>query len=225
MNTTDQAPVARGHVSVLEPWLGLDPITRDGINLVHVARPLALDAELQPWLATTRETGWEWNGAPESLVGSTLETFLEPLPPQTRSIARQDVPELARRIALYTHRKHVRVRFDVVRTDSCRKFHQDYVALRLLVTYAGAGTEWVENPNVVRSELGRVDVPLLEANTRIVPDPSTIKRAAVGDVLILKGASFSRNEHNGAVHRSPPIEQEAGHARLVLRIDVASCSC
>jgi hypothetical protein len=135
------------------------------------------------------------------------------------------VPELARRIALYTHRKHVRVRFDVVRTDSCRKFHQDYVALRLLVTYAGAGTEWVDDGDVVRSELGRVDVPLGEANARIVPDCRAIRRASAGDVLVLKGASFPRNEHRGAVHRSPPIETAPGHARLVLRIDVASCSC
>ena len=225
MNSPGQASVARRHLPIVDPWSGLDPITRDGINLVHVARPVALDLELVPWLAATAETGWEWSGAPESLVGPTLDAFLEPLPPQTRSVARQDVPELARRIALYTHRKHVRVRFDVVRTDSCRKFHQDYVALRLLVTYAGAGTEWVEEAHVVRSELGRVEVPLSEANSRIVPDPRHIQRAHAGDILILKGAAFPRNEHRGAVHRSPPIESEPGHVRLVLRIDVASCSC
>lgn len=225
MNTVGQAPVLRRHLPVVEPWSGLDPITQDGINVVHVARPVALEDELVPWLAATTSTGWEWSGAPESLVGTALDTLLEALPPRTRVVAGRDVPDLARRVALYTHRKHVRVRFDVVRTDSCRKFHQDYVALRLLVTYAGAGTEWVEDGDVVRSELGRVDVPLGEANARIVPDGRAIRRASAGDVLVLKGASFPRNEHRGAVHRSPPIETAPGHARLVLRIDVASCSC
>ena len=33
---------------------------------------------------------------------------------------------------------------EVVRTDSCRKFHADYVTARLITTYLGEGTQWLD---------------------------------------------------------------------------------
>lgn len=212
--------------SPLQAWAALDEIARDGVNVVHAPRPLALDDELVPWLrAPGAPEGWEWSGDPVALSSEQLGALIAPLPARSRAIVRFDVAFLARLVAHHTRRRHVRVRFDVVRGDACRKFHQDFVALRLLVTYAGPGTEWVEDEHVDRDALGRIDLSVEQANASVVPDPSRVRRAAAGDALVLKGAAFPRNEGRGAVHRSPPLGADRACARLVLRIDVASCAC
>ena len=56
-----------------------------------------------------------------------------------------DFQRLGRRLASLSGAPAVRMRFEHVIDDSCRKFHVDAVGLRLLCTYAGAGTEWVNN--------------------------------------------------------------------------------
>ena len=208
-----------------DPFAGLDRILDTDVHVAHVARPLSLDAELDGWLAARGDQSWEWKGDPETLQGETLAALVEPLPPDARARVSFDLPRLATRMARYTHRKHIQVRFDVVRNDACRKFHQDYIAMRLLVTYVGKGTEWVAEADVDRSFLGRHDMSPSESNALIVPDPAAIRRADAGDVLLLKGAAHPHCAHRGAVHRSPPIEAERGRPRLVLRIDVSSCAC
>jgi hypothetical protein len=210
----------------LDPFESLEAITIEGRNVAHAARPLSLEDELVPWLAAYEGEGWEWRGDPGALPGPTLGSLVAPLPPRTRAVAARDLADLTVRVGRWTRRKHVRARFDVVRGDSCRKFHADYVAIRLLVTYAGPGTEWVEDANADRSFLGRQDLDMQTCNEKIVRDPSAIRRAGTGDVLVLKGAAYPRNETRGAIHRSPPIEHLGRRVeRLVLRIDVPSCAC
>lgn len=71
----------------------------------------------------------------------------------------------------------------------CPGWHVDKVTLRLVLTYAGAGTDvWVEE--------GAFSV-----------DPF--------DVVVLKGEAFPGNAGRGVVHRSPPGDAP----RLVLTID------
>ena len=55
-------------------------------------------------------------------------------------------------------RKHIHAGLSVQRTDGCRKIHTDFVSLRLLCTYAGPGTDWLPNEDLVREHLGRTDV-------------------------------------------------------------------
>lgn len=107
-----------------------------------------------------------------------------------------------------------------ITTDKCRKFHTDYKTLRLVCTYRGPGTEWVEDRHVVREAMEREDPCILEANARIVPRGSTIRRAGAGDVLAMKGHLFSGSRGHGVVHRSPPIEATGEH-RIVLTLDEA----
>jgi hypothetical protein len=109
-----------------------------------------------------------------------------------------------------------RLFFGAIRNDQCRKFHVDYLRLRLVTTYAGPGTEWLPDEAVNRSALAdtsdplRGDAPLGdrsdEANQRIVNDALKIRKALTGDVVLLKGAHFGAGSHDAAVHRSPPIE-------------------
>ena len=106
---------------------------------------------------------------------------------------------------------NIKLQLEIVTTDMCRLFHADYYRQRLLCTYLGPGTEWLDHSNVNRNALGK------GRNNSIVKDETAIKRANTFDVLILKGQNFSEGEL-AVVHRSPPIIRH-NKTRVLLKID------
>lgn len=94
----------------------------------------------------------------------------------------------------------------------CRKFHTDIHDLRMLCTYAGAGTLWLNNDNIDFDALNNC-----AHNECIVRNPKEIKQANVGDILIFKGALYPDFHSNPLVHKSP--ELNGNEKRLMLRID------
>jgi len=100
-----------------------------------------------------------------------------------------------------------------VQSDMCRRFHTDMNDLRLLCTYCGPGTLWLDEGNVNREAL-----TALEPNEKIVIDESKIKQASAGDVLVLKGEVYPGMNAKAVVHRSPSIKSNSTK-RLILRID------
>jgi hypothetical protein len=100
-----------------------------------------------------------------------------------------------------------------VNTNMCRRFHTDGNDLRLLCTYSGPGTIWLTEDNVNRNSLNT----LLD-NDSIVLDETKVQQAALGSIVILKGAIYPKEGTKAIVHRSPTIE-ETGERRLLLRID------
>jgi hypothetical protein len=87
----------------------------------------------------------------------------------------------------------VEVRLDLADTQSCPKFHCDNVLVRLVTTYAGPGTEYIET----------------EA-------PDAVHRAAPGSLVFLKG--HRHPTHGDAIlHRSPPVRP--GTLRFSVAID------
>lgn len=150
-------------------------------------------------------------------------TFLSPgITGRARDFLAEDVPRLARAYAELFGQRHVKVALTTVVDDACRKFHADYVGLRMLCTYAGAGTEVLDEAGLDRSALSS-RLPFEEANPHI-RGTAALFRAGEGDVLVLKGCSHPGNGARGAVHRSPPIAA-LGARRLVLKIDAADCGC
>jgi len=109
--------------------------------------------------------------------------------------------------------------FGLVTGDSCVKFHTDYVALRLLCTYVGPGTEWLPEDSVCRPCLGEATPAGAEANAHIVKAGHRTKQADTGDVLLLKGDSWPGNANRGAVHRSPSLGP-GNPPRVVLTLTV-----
>ncbi len=93
------------------------------------------------------------------------------------------------------------IRIDRVSDNACWKFHADYVTARLITTYAGPGTQWLETQDDTDCGCG---------------EPHGIRQLAAGDVAILKGRLW--DHENAAVHRSPPIDG-TGVQRLVLVIN------
>ena len=110
----------------------------------------------------------------------------------------EDAATLVRAFCAVMKTNTVRIRFDVIRSDACRKFHLDNVAARLLCTYRGRGTQYGQ----------------FVADG----DPDPIYELETGDVGLFRGLLWPTGERSGIVHRSPPISQ-GGETRLLFVID------
>ncbi len=117
-----------------------------------------------------------------------------------------DAAALATMFAGVMGAPYLRLRFDVIDTNACCKFHTDTISARLICTYRGHGTHYG-----------------LASDGR---DPETILSTPTGSPMIFRGNQW-RNRSGDLgdgkpptrlVHRSPPIEG-TGETRLVLVID------
>lgn len=98
------------------------------------------------------------------------------------------------------------VGFCLTTERGCRRYHIDNIPLRLLVTYAGQGTEWLPDEAADRSAL-RNGAP----NEEIVKDPSARKFISSWDVAIFRGGP------KGLLHRTPDDALNA--PSILMRLD------
>ena len=124
----------------------------------------------------------------------------------------QDVEMLTTLYADLFEVAQVGLRFELLDKTMCPFFHVDKVLCRLVTTYSGLTTEWLTDSNTDRQAL--VD----HKNENVVVDPSQINHVEVGDVLLFKGQSWSGNEGEGVVHRSP--KATPNQRRLLLTLDI-----
>lgn len=89
----------------------------------------------------------------------------------------------------------VEVRLDLADVQACPKFHSDNVLVRLVTTYVGPGTEYIETRR-----------------------PDVVHRAAPGSLVFLKGHRHPTHRDT-ILHRSPAFEP--GSWRLSVAIDRA----
>jgi len=136
-----------------------------------------------------------------------------------------DIFDLSRRFAALAEIKHPRVRLTRIEDEGCALFHADTLVLRMLCTYAGPGTQWLENNNVRRDELGCRGRTLAEATAAIVVHSEKIRTLPEAHVAIVKGRLYEEEKHNALVHRSAPLRHPADY-RLRLCIDYPNnCAC
>lgn len=112
-----------------------------------------------------------------------------------------DAAALADIFAGLTQSRYLQLRFDVVTTNACRKFHVDVVTARLVCTYRGTGTQYGISTDGA--------------------DPSRIFTVPTGAPILLRGKLWPPRPDSGLVHRSPPIEG-TGETRLLLVLDPVS---
>ena len=128
-------------------------------------------------------------------------------PGEKRAFFIDDITRLVAVFAGITRSDLVDVRLDRIDHDACWKFHKDAVETRLLTTYRGSTTEWIDPRHAEQAlqEQTDYDGPLesLEQN----------------DIAIFRGNSA--NAAVGIVHRSPPIEG-TGAVRLLLCLNAPS---
>lgn len=138
----------------------------------------------------------------------------------------EDFEILAAKFSAISRREHLRLRFERVEDDGCALFHVDTLPMRMLCTYAGPGTQWLEEDNVRRDQLGSKGRGIDETNAAIVIDPDKIHTEPAWNVIVFKGRLWDGHGYSdGLVHRSAPVRHPKDH-RLRLTIDFAdSCDC
>jgi hypothetical protein len=123
------------------------------------------------------------------------------------SMLAEDITALARCCATVMDGETLDVRLEMITGNSCRKFHADYVTARLITTYCGRATEWIDAVEAERfAAIGAVS-------------SEAIRRLKVGEVALFKGRFWSPDD--AIIHRSPPIEG-TGEVRLLLVINPKS---
>lgn len=115
-----------------------------------------------------------------------------------RNLLIEDASALASIFANIMDSAYLRLRFDVINTNACRKFHVDAVTARLVCTYRGTGTQYGISENG--------------------DDPERIVTVPTGSPIILRGTRWPETPLSGLLHRSPPIAG-TGETRLLLVLD------
>ncbi len=100
------------------------------------------------------------------------------------------------------------LRIEVLDRAMCPRWHVDQVGLRLLVTWRGPATEWLDEACADRSQLG---------GDGVMRDSAGIRQALAGDIVLLKGERWPGNAARGVIHRSPCIDDDA--PRIVAAFD------
>jgi len=94
----------------------------------------------------------------------------------------------------------------------CPRFHKDKISGRLICTYVGKGTEWLPHNTLSDIESSHQTQKYGKGASE-----HEIMSAKQGDVILLKGDAWPKNEGRGAVHRSPQDSLE--QRRLLLTLD------
>ena len=184
--TFNASPRAGGndYASFTDDWAN---IRRSECPLVVERREVPmLELNARPLLAL-EPFMWRASGEPDR-AASDLGQLPEAL--------ERDVAVLATRFAQVMECEEVRLRLELVHTDSCRKLHGDYTDLRLITTYSGRGTQFACGNLPSSEDLWNIDA---------------------GDIALVKGRRFGEG-HDCCLHRSPPIVG-TGERRLLLAID------
>ena len=114
--------------------------------------------------------------------------------------------------------KRVGLRLRILDHAMCPKFHVDSVTCRLVCTYGGVGTEWLEEAHIDRRKLGVGSGGLKDECSDLIMDADAIKTIPAYAIGLLKGSCWEGNEQHGAVHRSPKLTHNSPK-RLLLTLD------
>lgn len=153
---------------------------------------------------------------PEISVQS-LKSLLPDLDHQTAFV--EDLALLLEMYACLFELDEVGLRLQVLDRAMCPRFHTDKLGCRMVSTYKGAGTEWLENRDLDRTKLGAGSMGLSDEVSGLYSHTACIHQVTEGDVVLLKGDGWYNNEGFGAVHRSPSVAQ--GDKRIVVTMDFA----
>eukprot|EP00873_Tetraselmis_striata_P018958 jgi/Tetstr1/439222/TSEL_027664.t1 len=136
-----------------------EDILRQHVNIVHQRRGSAVEELVTLSAATVSEGAEPFSQSvgvhvDDGQLAEALSTILEGIPnPRLRQLLLDDISSLVPMFAGLAGRCCVAVKLELVTMTLCPRLHADSVPLRLLVTYAGAGTLYVIDGDVDRSRL------------------------------------------------------------------------
>lgn len=139
-----------------------------------------------------------------------LDAFADALPPDdARDVLVTDIAFWSEVVTHLSDAPHVLVRLVRFSSPAVHGFLVDPGTVRLVCTYAGASSEWLDERDVDRALLGpRGLVP-----PEVIRRGAVVQRCSPLDVLLLKGRRWPLS--NGAVYRVPSTPG----ARLLLSIE------
>ena len=130
-------------------------------------------------------------------------------PGDMRNLLIGDVDDLVSGFSRVARTDLVDIRLERITHDACWKFHRDCVEARLLTTYRGPATEWIQPIHAERA---------LREQKRF---KGPVEQFRNNDVAIFKGSCAEPG--SGIVHRSPPIA-DTGRTRLLLCLNKQSAT-
>ena len=167
----DLAEIFDPGVQVCSWRRALDPITETYLSQLPKTRDLQVIESLSPTAQPRLD------GLPD---GPGRCSLIEDL-----SLLREIVCELLGCAA-------VGLRLARISRAMCPGWHVDRVGIRLVCTYRGPGTQWLDDQDFDRQDL----------RTGCVQDDVFIQ-ADQGEIVLLKGSLWQGNDAFGAIHRSP----------------------
>ncbi|MCC4274022.1 DUF1826 domain-containing protein [Marinomonas communis] len=201
-----------------EELSGLAGIYQDDVNLMVWQRNL--DSETKQSVSAVLQTGRSLSlnqiVTPEN-VSQSLERGLPQV--EGRDALIRDIALLVDAYCCLFDLETAGLRLTQVDRAMCPRFHVDQVPCRLITTFAGPATQWLEESSLNRSKLGRGSNGQPDSSSGLIQANANIQQITVGDLALLKGERWEGNEGRGIVHRSPGVEQ--GQQRLLLTLDMA----
>lgn len=112
----------------------------------------------------------------------------------------------------------VGVRLEVLTKAMCPRFHVDRTGIRLLCTYCGPGTDWLDDRYADRRFLGAGAQGVPDEQSGLIGRADAVHRVPPFAVALLKGESWQGNAGRGLIHRSPPVSANEA-PRVLLALD------
>jgi hypothetical protein len=97
------------------------------------------------------------------------------------------------------------IRLEILSGAMCPKFHVDRTGIRMLCTYQGQGTEWLEDAYANRAKLGMAAGNLSDHDSGLIRNTKGIHQVPLFAIALLKGSAWQSNHMHGIIHRSPPV--------------------
>lgn len=109
------------------------------------------------------------------------------------------------------------IRLEVLNAAMCPKFHVDKTGIRMLCTYVGQGTQWLDDTYADRSKLGMAAVKLDDSDSGLILNQCGVHQVPTFAIALLKGSLWQGNHMRGIIHRSPAIINN--QTRILLALD------
>lgn len=171
-----------------------------------------IDAEVKEYVGFLQQLHSDFQMTKIITLTNLSDVLLESLPlHKWRNRFVDDIVILTDMFSCLFELKQVGLRLCVLNKSMCPRFHTDKVPCRLITTYTGKGTEWLD------WQIN--DSSILDACNDGHLNPNFIHRLDEGDIALLKGDKWPEKDSLGVIHRSPALSDN--ETRLLLTLDFA----
>lgn len=199
-------------------------ITKDAVELIHIFHPFTqivlwqrnIDAAIEAYFQRVLAVNQFGSGFRTVIRAGegVASAFLPQLPGREALI--EDLCLIAELYFDLLGCDEIALRLEALNGTMCPRFHVDRTGIRLICTYCGRGTEWINDQWVDREKLGPGSLGVADDVSGLFDKRTRIEAAEAFDVVLVKGALWQGNTRRGAIHRSPTVLSEKSRVLLVM---------